>query len=58
LSESRKDGTWIEHQTIEVSLPEAGTRILDPLLFEAYRAGGQNLFINITGDIDKFTALA
>ena len=58
LSESRKDGTWIEHQTIEVSLPEAGTRILDPLLFEAYRAGGQNLFINITGDIDKFTAQA
>jgi hypothetical protein len=58
LSESRADGSWIEHQSIEVALPEAGTRTLDPLLFEAYRAGEQSLFINITGGIDKFTSLA
>ena len=58
LSESRDDGSWIEHQSIEVALSEAGTRTLDPLLFEAYRAGEQSLFINITGEIDKFTPLA
>ena len=58
LSESRDDGTWIEHQSIEISLPEAGTRTLDPLLFEAYLVGEQSLFINITGDIDKFSAQA
>ena len=57
LTESFDDGTWLEHQTIEVTLPESGTRTLEALIFEAYQDGAQRLYVNISGDIDNFTPM-
>ena len=49
--------TWIEHDTIEMSIPEGQTRELIPFFFETHTSGTQSLYLNITGAIDGFSDL-
>jgi uncharacterized repeat protein (TIGR01451 family) len=49
--------TWIEHDTIEMSMPEGQTRELIPFFFETHTSGTQSLYLNITGSIDGFSDL-
>ena len=41
--------TWLAHETQEVILYPGQTKATLPLLFETYKDGAQNIYVNITG---------
>ena len=43
------DRTWLAYETQELTLMPGQTMATQPLLFETYRDGSQNIYINISG---------